>query len=98
MPKLILIKHAAPEVVPSVPSEQWRLSDKGRASCTPLAELVRPHAPKAIVSSTEPKAIETAELVAKHIGIGHTTAPDLHEHDRSGVPHMRSSEFKFVDS
>jgi broad specificity phosphatase PhoE len=93
MPQLILIKHAAPEVVPDLPSEKWRLSEKGRASCTPLAELVRPHGPKVIVSSTEPKAAETAELVAAQLGIPHSTARDLHEHDRSNVPHMRSSEF-----
>jgi broad specificity phosphatase PhoE len=93
MPKLILIKHAAPEVVPSLPPEQWHLSDKGRASCDLLAEQIRPHAPKRILSSTEPKAIETAELVASRLGVQHGTAPDLHEHDRSNVPHMRSSEF-----
>ena len=93
MPKLILIKHAAPEVVPSVPPEQWHLSGKGRASCETLAEMLRPHGPKIIISSTEPKAVETAEAVAEKLGIGHQIAPDLHEHDRSNVPHMRSSDF-----
>ena len=93
MSKLILIKHAAPEVVPSVPSEQWHLSEKGRASCTPLAEQMRPFNPAIIVSSTELKAVETAELVAPKLGIPHSTARDFHEHDRSNVPHMRSSEF-----
>jgi broad specificity phosphatase PhoE len=93
MAKLILIKHAAPEVVPSVPSEQWHLSEKGRASCAPLAEQIRPFSPTNIVSSIEPKAVETAELVAATIGVLHSTAPDLHEHDRTNVPHMRSSEF-----
>src|SRR4051812_1236089 len=94
MPRqLILIKHAAPEVVPSVPSEQWHLSERGRASCGPLSEKLRPFNPGVIVSSTEPKAVETAELVAKHLNLTSQTAPDLHEHDRHDVPHMRSSEF-----
>jgi broad specificity phosphatase PhoE len=93
MPKLILIKHAAPEVVPTIPSEQWHLSEKGRASCAGLTEVVRAHQPQVIISSTEPKAIETAELVAARLGVLHRTAPDLYEHDRSNVPHMRSSEF-----
>ncbi|HEY7089589.1 MAG TPA: histidine phosphatase family protein [Tepidisphaeraceae bacterium] len=91
--RLILIKHAAPEVVPTVPSEQWHLSERGRASCAALAEAVRAHEPRVVVSSTEPKAIETAELVASALKIPHEPAPDLHEHDRSNVPHMRSSEF-----
>lgn len=93
MPRLILIKHASPEVVPTVPSEQWRLSERGRASCGPLAEALRAHAPRVVVSSEEPKAVETAELVAKHLSIPHETAADLYEHDRRDVPHMRSGEF-----
>ena len=93
MGKLILVKHAAPEVVPGVSSEQWRLSERGRASCAALAEALRAHGPKVIVSSEEPKASETAELVAKQLGIEWTTAKNLHEHDRRGVPHMRSGEF-----
>jgi broad specificity phosphatase PhoE len=93
MPKIILIKHASPQVDPAVPSDQWRLSERGRASCVKLAELVRPHVPTAIVSSEEPKAVETAELVAQKLSIPHRSAPNLHEHDRRNVPHMRSSEF-----
>ena len=93
MCKLILIKHAPPEVVPGVPPERWGLSDKGRALCVPLAEHVCAHAPAAIVSSEEPKAAETAAQVAEHLGVPWRTAPGLHEHDRSNVPHMPSREF-----
>jgi broad specificity phosphatase PhoE len=93
MPTLLLIKHAAPEVVAGVPPEQWRLSDKGRGSCAALAEALRPHAPSVVVSSEEPKASETAELVARALGVPFHTAPGLQEHDRSNVPHLRSGEF-----
>ncbi|HWP39495.1 MAG TPA: histidine phosphatase family protein [Tepidisphaeraceae bacterium] len=93
MSRLILIKHASPRVVASEPAHSWRLSEQGRAACIPLAEALRSHAPALIVSSTEPKAVETAELVASHLAIPCETAPDLHEHDRSNVPHMRSGEF-----
>ena len=91
--KLILIKHAAPEVVPGVSAEQWHLSERGRASCAALAEALRAHQPNVIISSEEPKAQETAELVAQQLGVPWATAAGLHEHDRRGVPHMRSSEF-----
>src|SRR5688572_6358050 len=93
MAKLILVKHAAPEVVPGVSSEQWHLSDRGRASCAALTQALRPHQPSVIISSEEPKATETAGLVAQQLGVPLDTATDLHEHDRRGVPHMRSSEF-----
>jgi|SRR5688500_14601635 len=93
MSKLILIKHAAPDIVPEVSSEQWRLSQRGRESCAALAEKLREHQPAAIISSEEPKAKETAELVAQHLDVAWRTFPGLHEHDRRGVPHMRSGEF-----
>jgi broad specificity phosphatase PhoE len=93
MRKLILIKHAPPEVVPDVPPEQWKLSERGRALCTPLADAVRPHTPAVVVSSTEPKASETGELLGSALGLPFETAPGLHEHDRSNVPHMPSREF-----
>jgi broad specificity phosphatase PhoE len=91
--KLILIKHASPLVIPGTPPEKWKLSDKGRESCTPLAEAIRPPAPAVIVASEEPKARETAEILAAQLGVPAETAPGLHEHDRSNVPHMRSGEF-----
>lgn len=93
MRKLILVKHAPPEIVPGVSPERWLLSAKGRDLCAPLADALAPHAPAAIVSSEEPKAAETARLVAERLGVPCHTAPGLHEHDRSDVPHMRSGEF-----
>ncbi len=93
MRKLILIKHAAPLVDPQKSSEQWKLSEKGRESCNPLADAIREHNPTIIVSSEEPKAKETAQLLASQLGIPTETAKDLYEHDRSNVPHMRSGEF-----
>lgn len=46
-----------------------------------------------VYCSEEVKAIETAEVIAKELKLSHETRPDLHEHDRSNVPHMRSGEF-----
>jgi broad specificity phosphatase PhoE len=93
MPKLILIKHAAPLVTPNMPPETWALSEKGKLACTPLAEAIMPHAPTVIVASLEPKAAETGEIIAARLGVPFETAADLHEHDRSNVPHMQSREF-----
>jgi broad specificity phosphatase PhoE len=93
MRKLILIKHASPLVIPGTPPEKWKLSEKGKESCGPLAEALREHQPTVIVASEEPKATETAQIVAAKLGLPFEATPELHEHDRSNVPHMRSGEF-----
>lgn len=93
MRKLLLIKHAPPEVIPGVPTEKWTLGEKGRAACVPLADALASYEPTVIISSEEPKAAETARLVAERLRISWRTAPGLHEHDRSNVPHLRTGEF-----
>lgn len=93
MRKLILIKHARPQMIEYVPSHEWRLSEEGRLACKALAEVVRAHEPDVIVTSEEAKARETGELVAQALGKPIETATGLQEHDRHDVPMMRSSEF-----
>ena len=93
MRKLILIKHARPQMTEGLPSDEWPLSAEGRAACGPLAEVIRPHDPRLIVTSREPKALETARLVADALGRPVAEAADLHEHDRGNVPIMQTREF-----
>ncbi len=93
MSKLILIKHAKPQVLADIPSDQWQLGPEGRAACLPLAERLRSHAPQSIFTSIEPKAKETAEIIGQSLAIPVKTAGDLHEHDRSNEPHMDTREF-----
>lgn len=93
MRKLILIKHAKPAVLEDVPSEEWGLSDEGRRMCDPLAAALKQYDIRGIVCSEEPKAAETATLVANLLGVQSHIAPGLHEHDRSNVPMMASRDF-----
>jgi broad specificity phosphatase PhoE len=93
MASLILVKHAAPQVVPETPSEKWVLSEAGKHACSPLAESIARYEPTAVIASLEPKAAETGELLAARLGLPFETAVGLHEHDRSNVPHMQSREF-----
>ena len=93
MRKIILIKHARPEVEANRPSGQWRLSEAGRASCGPLAERIAVHEPAVIIASEEPKAAETGQLLADALGRPFQTAPGLHEHERDNVPYMPTREF-----
>jgi broad specificity phosphatase PhoE len=66
---LLLVRHSAPELDPSVPSEEWGLSEEGRRRCGSLAERLSRHKPRVLLASTEPKARETAELVAPALGL-----------------------------
>ncbi|HUS15064.1 MAG TPA: histidine phosphatase family protein [Chloroflexia bacterium] len=94
MPDLILVKHAMPEIVPGVPGAAWGLSAAGRAQCEPLAAALVPHAPVAVVTSTEPKAAETGSRVAAALRLPCTMAPDLHENDRRGLPFLKQEDLE----
>jgi broad specificity phosphatase PhoE len=93
MRRLILIKHARPHVDPQVASEQWTLGEEGRAAAAQLAERLRTYPFARLVSSREPKAVETARIVGEALGRPVEEANDLFEHDRSNVPHMESRAF-----
>lgn len=93
MRKLVLIKHARPSVDPTSPSSQWTLSTEGIASCGPLAEALKPLALDVLISSTEPKAIQTAQHVAGHLSLQSHALPGLEEHHRDTVPHLATRDF-----
>jgi broad specificity phosphatase PhoE len=90
--RLVLVRHSLPEFVTGVPASHWRLSDKGRRRCQPLAEHLAACRPTAIISSTEPKAIETGRICASLLGLPFETAPGLHEHQRDVVHDLGSWE------
>ena len=93
MPKLILIKHAKPVVNPDVPSDEWGLGDEGRERAAKMVDTLRPYEITALASSTEPKAKQTADVIASGLGCGVREVEGLHEHDRRNVPHMDTREF-----
>jgi broad specificity phosphatase PhoE len=92
--RLILVKHSQPALEPGVPAAQWHLSAEGARRCGPLAEQLAPYAPTTLVASVEPKAQETAALVAARLHLPWTTAPGLHEHDRTGVGWLPEGELE----
>ena len=92
MRTLILVKHSLPEILPGVPAERWRLGEEGRRRCAPLTARLAPYEPTAIVASTEPKATETAVLVANELHRPVETVEGLREHDRGNVPFFATAE------
>lgn len=85
MPYLILVKHAMPHREPGVPSRAWRLGEPGRAGAAHLADRLAAYAPGVIAASAEPKATETARIVADRLGMETAVVPGLHENDRTGL-------------
>jgi len=73
-------------------ASQWRLSDEGRRRCEPLADRLAAYDLVAIVSSEEPKAVQTGQIVAEALGLTFETVPGLHEHERGVVRDLGSRE------
>lgn len=81
-PKLILVKHSLPVIDPEKPAHKWKLSPEGEKRCIPLAQQVAVYQPQLIFSSHEPKAIQTAGILAERLGLSSHLVDDLHEHER----------------
>ena len=94
MQTLILVKHSLPEIDPSVPAKEWVLSDEGRRRARRLGERLDRYNLDLIVSSIEPKAIETAEITAGVLKIPMETVEGLHEHERENVGFMEKERFE----
>jgi broad specificity phosphatase PhoE len=94
MQTLILIKHSLPEIAGNLPACEWRLSDAGRLRCKALAERLAPHRVTRLVASREPKAFETAQEVAAHLGLTLAAEDDLHEHVHREAGLLEAAEFE----
>lgn len=93
---LILIKHALPEIAQDVPSHLWRLSSQGRAGAERLATAITHYTPDVLVTSVEPKAAETGQIVARLLSIPCRTAPGLQENDRTGLPYLDAKRYETI--
>ena len=94
MTKLFLIKHSMPVLDPTTPVPDWHLGERGRALSELLANKLAAYSPDVVVSSVEPKAIETAQIVANRLSLPHEIVEGLHEHDRRNVPFMPLAELE----
>lgn len=79
------ISHPDVHIDPDVPVPQWSLNEQGRRRTQAmlaqpwLAEVGR------VVSSAEVKALETADIVARHLDLPVEVRPDSGETDRSST-------------
>lgn len=96
MRQLIFISHPNVVLSPSVPVPQWPLSELGRERMH--ASLAQPWVREisAVYCSTEQKAMDGAEILAKHLKLGYTTLHELGENDRSATGFLPPDEFEKV--
>ena len=90
---LVLVKHSAPVLERAVAPKNWRLSEEGRRRSVVLADRLERHGVRLVFCSEEPKAVETAEIVAERLGVGCSVRARLHEHDRTGAPFLSDEGF-----
>jgi broad specificity phosphatase PhoE len=85
---LVLVKHGSPVLDPATPAREWALSRHGEIETRYVAEQLRAYEPFDLVSSPEPKARRTAELIAAELRTHNRVVDDLREIDRRVLPIM----------
>lgn len=94
MPKLVLIKHSLPEIRPDRPAAEWVLTNEGRKRAAAIARRIAPHEPDVIGGSNEPKAIETAEIIARQLGKPVENFEGIHEQERKSLELLPGGKFE----
>lgn len=94
MTDIILIRHAEPSIETGAASDTWVLTDAGRQAAAALAPKLLGFDISEITTSPEPKALQTAEIVAQLIGAGIFTDARLREHGRKTVGFLNRSTFE----
>ena len=93
---LFLIRHSLPVLDQSLPASQWRLTPEGRQRALHLAERLAGRGITLVMSSHEPKAVQTAEIIAAHCRIPMDQADNLHEHERPLAGFSSQVEFEAI--
>jgi broad specificity phosphatase PhoE len=90
----VLVKHSLPEIEPTIDAAEWRLGEEGRVRCLALAMVLSAYELDGIVSSTEPKAEETARIVGDVLTLDVELDERLREHDRTGAGWLGPERFE----
>ena len=94
MHRLVLVKHSMPEIERDKPASAWKLGEVGRRRSELLAARLSEFSPEVIWSSSEPKAIETGQIVADEFSVPVEIADGLEEHHRDNVPFLGKEDFE----
>ncbi|MFW9965992.1 MAG: histidine phosphatase family protein [Candidatus Thorarchaeota archaeon] len=90
---LHLMRHAETAIDHSVPVHEWQLTEEGLRHVENLASMGIFDSIDSIISSTEPKALQTAMPFADRLGIGVERYPELRELDRGKGGLLSNAEY-----
>jgi broad specificity phosphatase PhoE len=90
----LYLSHPQVKIDPSVAVPDWGLSDLGRQRTETLAGEGWLRGFRRIVSSTERKAVETAEILAEALDAPVDIRESMHENDRSATGFLPPPEFE----
>jgi 2,3-bisphosphoglycerate-dependent phosphoglycerate mutase len=93
-----LVKHAQPLLDAAKPAREWDLAVEGLEQSKRLGASLRQFVPCRLVSSPEPKALRTCEIVSAELGVSMTVVDGLREIDRPVLPIMSASEHERVNA
>lgn len=97
MPRFLrYLTHPQVQIDPLIPVPEWGLSNVGRDRAKRFASLSILGTTKAIISSAEIKAMETAEIISDAIGATIEVRKETHENDRSATGYLNPNEFELV--
>jgi len=91
------ITHSDAAVEPSKPSTRWGLSPWGLERARALLDEPWTATIGRIVSSDETKAMETAGVLAAHVGLQIEVRARTGENDRSATGYVPPEEFELLD-
>jgi broad specificity phosphatase PhoE len=94
MRRLVLIRHANPALRSDIPPAEWCLTEAGVRRARALAGRVLPGSARAVYTSIERKAVETAQLLGTAWQLPVTPVVGLHEHERPGESLVGALEFQ----
>jgi broad specificity phosphatase PhoE len=94
MGRIILVRHSIPAIDPDGPACNWVLSPEGVTAAAVLAGRLDGLNLTRIVSSDEPKARQTAEILARARQWDLDLDTDLREHDRNAVGYLPREDFE----
>ena len=90
------LTHPEVEIDPNVPVPLWTLSAVGRKRVHALAHAGWLSGTTEIIASGEPKAIETAEILAAALGLAVEVREAMHENDRAATGYLPPQQFEVV--
>src|SRR5262245_45577051 len=92
------LTHPEVQIDPAVPVPSWRLSAVGRVRVRALIQAGWLRGTTQVVSSPEPKAVETAQPIADALRVALEIRADMHENDRSATGFLPPTEFESMAS